>query len=189
MHEAPSTTHIVSAFDVPIGAIPLSMCLSIHTAMSDMLEKIRRDLADARRARAAFPAQSRPDLDRRVDWHLERLYYVTDVIDGIEEKVVDGSLPLDTGSWEIALGWSIERLARANLNGALPFLQFTARAAVLDGLGERDEFEPEWMTAIRRGADGRWMECDIKVAEATTFTEWLPAMRAFNDRLAAGGAA
>lgn len=189
MNEAPGTTHIVSAFDVPIGPIPLSMCLTIHMAMRDMLEKIRQDLADARRARAAFPAQSRPDLDRRVDWHLERLYYVTDVIDRIEEKVVDGSLPLDTGSWEIALGWKIERLARADFNGALPFLQFTAGAAVLDGLGERREFEPDWMTAIRCGAAGQWEECDIERAEATTLTDWLPDMRAFNERRAAGGAA
>lgn len=189
MNEAPSTTHIVSAFDVPIGPIPLSMCQSVHTAMCDARNAVQRDLAEARRTRARFPMQARPDLDRRVDWHLERLYYVTDVIDRIEEKVVDGSLALDIGTWEIALGWKIERLAKANFNGALPFLQFFADGAVLDGLGERNEFDPSWQAAIRRDASGCWEECDIERAEATTLTDWLPDMRAFNERRAAGGAA
>jgi hypothetical protein len=189
MNEAPSTTHIVSAFDVPVGPIPLSMCQSVHTAMCEAREKILRDLAEARRTRAGFPMQPRPDLDRRVDWHLERLYYVTDVVDRIEEKVVDGSLPLDIGTWEIALGWKIERLAKADFRGALPFLQFTAGGAVLDGLGDRNEFDPSWQAAIRRDGDSMWEECGLDDADATTLTDWISDMHAHNARLAKGGGA
>lgn len=187
MEESVTTTHIVSAFDVPIGPIPLSMCQSVHTAMCEAREKILRDLREARRTRARFPMQPRPDLDRRVDWHLERLYYVTDVIDCIEAKVVDGSLPLRVGTWEIALGWKLERLAKADFDGGLPFVQFTPAGVTLDGIGDRSEFEPSWQAAIRRDVDGDWEECDIDDAEATTLTDWISDMHAHNARRFSGG--
>jgi hypothetical protein len=176
-----------SAAPIYIGAIPIALCLTMHTAMTAALDGIRREVSEARRVRARFAALTRPDLDARVAFREEELYHAIAVIDAIEKAVESGALPLGIGTWEIAQGWPMRRLRRADFRGALPAVTFKKDVCVLEGVGDRDEFEAEWQTAIRRDGDGLYEPCHIDDADATMMTDELPRLEAYNAALAAKG--